>query len=796
MFFRKLSKKKKIAFIIIFILIIIYCFILPSELFNKPVCTVITDKNDELLGAHIASDGQYRFPDIKEVPAKFEKAIIAFEDKRFKYHWGFDFLAFSRAIKQNISQNKIVSGGSTLTMQVIRLSRNKSRTVLEKIFEIILATRLEFSYSKKEILSMYASNAPFGGNVVGLEAAGWRYFGTSPDKLTWAESAMLAVLPNSPALIHPGKNRTNLLKKRNKLLKKLYKKEIIDEETYILSIDEPIPDNPNPFPNLAPHLLAKTNAEKNISAITKTTVDIETQKKVSQIINRHHRKLKANQINNAAAIVLEVETGNTIAYIGNITDFSDETNGNQVDIINSERSTGSILKPFLYAAMLSSGDILPNALVYDIPTRIGGYTPKNYSRGYDGAVKAKQALARSLNIPAVRMLRQYGNERFYHKLEQTGMTTLHRNPSHYGLSLILGGCEGTLWELSGIYASMARTLNNYNLYANKYDKNDYHPPVIYFKDNYKEVKKKPWTNLENASYFDASAIWLTFDAMLEVERPEDESNWRYFESSEKIAWKTGTSFGFRDAWAIGVTPKYVVGVWAGNADGEGRPDLIGIKAAAPILFDIFDILPDSPEWFKKPLADMTTADICSESGHLAGNICPDTEEEWLPRTAERFTACPYHKMIHLDKSEKFQVTSDCEDIDNIISKAWFVLPPAVENYYKKKNSGYKYLPQYRSDCGQTSGIPFKNMELIYPFHNSKIFVPIEIDGEPGRTVFEAAHRKRSTTIFWYVDEEMVGQTKDIHQMELRPKPGEHLLTLIDEKGEKLTISFKIIDRNN
>lgn len=787
-------KQKKILKISVpIILIFIYWIILPSKLFNDPFCSVIEDRNGELLGAHIAKDGQYRFPETKKVPKKFKDAIITFEDKRFYYHWGFDVISLFRAIKQNVSSGGVVSGASTIPMQVIRLSRKgKKRTIREKLIEIILATRLEFSYSKNEILNLYASHAPFGGNVVGIDAASWRYFGTSSDKLSWAQAVTLAVLPNAPALIHPGKNRKSLFNKRNRLLKRLYENKKISKETYELAIEEEVPTVIKTFPNISRHLLAKVENGKN--KLVKTTLKIDIQNKVNEIVNRHHKRLAGNKINNAAVLVLEVETGDVVAYIGNINNFSNDVNDNSVDIISSERSTGSILKPFLYASMLSEGQILQNTLIYDIPTRMGGYTPKNYSRGYDGAVPAHEALARSLNIPAVRMLRAYGNKKFYSKLENIGITSLHNNPDYYGLSLILGGCEGSLWDICGAYASMARTLNHYENFGYQYDKMDFHPPNYVFKKHKIRNTDDDYDDLENSSYFSASAIYLTFKAMLDVERPNDESNWEMFQSSEQISWKTGTSFGFRDAWAIGVTTKYVVGVWAGNADGEGRPGIVGVKAAAPILFDVFDVLPDAPNWFKMPKTDMMKADICKKSGHLASIICDDIEEIYISKAGNCSDVCPYHKLIHLDENEHYRVNGNCESINKIITKPWFILPPSVEYYYKKRNASYKYIPPFRSDCAENSDKLEKDMELIYPFNNSKIYVPIEITGKLGKTVFEAAHRDKDISIFWYVDNELIGKTSGIHQIELSPTEGEHILTLVDENGEKIVKKFEVLGR--
>jgi penicillin-binding protein 1C len=791
----KFLKKHKIALSIGVVLITFYCLILPSNLFDEPFCTVLKDHNGELLGAHIAKDGQYRFPEADSIPQKFEKAIISFEDKRFKYHWGVDILSIARAIKQNIQAGEVVSGGSTITMQVIRLSRKgKKRTIWEKIVEIVLATRLEFSYSKSEILNMYASHAPFGGNVVGIDAASWRYFGLSSDKLSWAQSATLAVLPNSPSLIHPGKNREILKQKRDKLLEKMYLQEIIDKETYYLSLDEEIPTVDKAFPNEAHHLLFRKVKDDFIHS--NSTIDGAIQKKINKISKKHNERLSANNISNLAILVLEVETNEVKAYVGNVKDSRNKDNNYSVDLIMAERSTGSILKPFLYAAMLTDGYVLPNTLVYDIPTRIGGYTPKNYNRSYSGAVPAQEALARSLNIPAVRMLRSYGLEKFYYKLEDIGMTSLDYHPDHYGLSLILGGCEGSLWEVSCIYASMARTLLNYEKLGFQYNKNDY--AEAHYLENRKTVAQNDPSlgQTENSSFFSASAIYCTFEAMLDVERPESESNWELFRSSEKIAWKTGTSFGFRDAWAIGVTPKYVVGVWAGNADGEGRPGLVGIKAAAPILFDVFNVLPDAENWFQIPLNDMVKADICCESGYLAGPACDNHIHQYIPNTGMRSDPCPFHKLIHLDKSREFQVHADCESTENIITESWFVLPPAVEKYYKSLHASYRILPPMRNDCMDSNISDSKGMELIYPFFDTKIFIPKELSGKLGKTVFEAAHRNKDIKIFWYIDKKLVGTTQGIHQIEIAPSEGEHVLTLLDENGEKIIRTFEVYGRNN
>ncbi|MEW6470354.1 MAG: penicillin-binding protein 1C [Bacteroidota bacterium] len=762
-----------------------FIFCIPSELFEDPTSTVLEDQDGKLLCAQIADDGQWRFPHNPNVPDKFVQCLIQFEDRSFYNHLGVNPLAVGRALMQNISSGKKVSGGSTITMQLVRIMRkNKPRTFYQKTVEMILATRVELSYSKKEILALYASNAPFGSNVVGLDAASWRYFGRSPDKLSWAESATLAVLPNAPSLMHPGKNRDKLLAKRNRLLDRLLEAGIIDRSTCEISKEEPLPEKPYPLPQHAPHLLTRAVKEGLKGQRVRTTLKLDLQLRVNELVELHHQQLKANEIHNAAALVLDVQTGNVLAYTGN-TENSDPQHGSDVDVIAAPRSTGSILKPLLFARMLSEGELLSTQLVADIPTQIGGYSPKNYYLTYDGAVPAKKALARSLNIPIVKLLQQHGVEKFHYLLNKIGMTTVTNPAEHYGLSLILGGAEGKLWDIAGIYASMARTLNNYTAYNGKYNQADFHPPY------YRPGSNASSQVLEETSWFDAAAIYQTFEAMVEVSRPDEENSWREFASSVKIAWKTGTSFGFRDGWAIGVTPRYVVAVWTGNADGEGRPGLIGVKTAAPLMFGIFNALRPSG-WFDRPYDEMTRALVCRQSGFRAIDICEHTDTVWIQSTGVNAPPCPYHRLVHLDASGQYRVSSDCENVSAMKNVSWFVLPPAMEWYYKSKNANYRELPPWRKGCSASSGIG--SMELIYPKQLSKIYVPRELDGTRSKTVFEVAHREKGLTIYWHLDEDFIGQTKDLHQMGLNPPAGIHTLTLVDENGETLTQQFEIIDK--
>jgi len=789
------KKKYKIVFLLILlsILILIFWFSIPDPLFSDPTCTVIEDRQGELLGAKIADDGQWRFPYNEDVPEKFKHSIISFEDRYFYYHPGINPYSLIRAAVVNIRSGRIVSGGSTLTMQVIRLSRKgKDRTIPEKLVEIFLAFRLELSYSKDEILSLYASNAPFGGNVVGLDAASWRYFGCAPSDLSWSEAAVLAILPNSPSLIHPGKNRNLLLVKRNRLLSKLYNTGKIDSTTYVLSTLEPLPENPLPLPSLSPHLLSRVYQNHRGERIHTTLVK-NIQERAEIIVESHHRTLKHNEIHNAACLILDVETGDVLAYVGNTQNPDQPEHGSDVDIITAPRSTGSILKPLLFCLMLNEGSILPGTLIPDIPTHYTGYTPKNFSLTYDGAVPAKKSLSKSLNIPAVRMLQQFGLERFHYYLTKLGMTTIDKSAEHYGLSLILGGAEGTLWDLTGIFCSFARILKHYNNYDGLYFESDLKNPNYILESSSHLDSSETKHILKGNNLVNASSIWLTFQSLIEINRPENEAGWKYFASSDHVAWKTGTSFGFRDGWAIGTTPDYTVGVWVGNADGEGRPNLTGIQTAAPILFDIFNFLP-SGGWFDIPLDELRYIPVCRQSGHRAGMFCSDIDTILVPEQGLNTNPCPYHLIVHLTTDGKYRLNSECAKTSEMFHTTWFILPPVQEWYYQSKNPEYKQLPPLHPDCYSNENIA--EMDLIYPKDNSRIYIPYELDGSKGQVVFEAAHRIHDASIYWHIDQEYIGTTQYIHQIGVCPEQGEHILTLVDESGNRLQTKIEVLTRKN
>ena len=762
-FFKRLSVTKKVILCILAFLVTGYIFCLPRHLFHVPYSTVVTDRNEELLGARIASDGQWRFPPRNTTPEKIKECLITFEDKHFYHHWGVNPFAIGRAFYQNVKNKRIVSGGSTLTMQTIRLARNESRTFREKLIEMIWATRLEFRASKEEILSMYISHAPFGGNVVGLDAAAWRYFGHSADDLSWAESAMLAVLPNAPAMIHLSKGRKTLLDKRNRLLKQLLEKKTIDSSTYELAISEPLPDEPHALPQIAPYLVSRFYQERN-GEYSRSTINKGIQTQVEDLAERWSNEFGRSDIRNLAILVIDIPSNQVVAYCGNV-HFDRKQGGNQVDVIQAPRSTGSILKPFLYYAMLQEGSLLPDMLLPDVPVNINGFTPQNFSMQFEGAVPASEALARSLNIPAVTMLQRYGVPKFHSFLQQIGLKTINRSSSHYGLSLILGGAEATLWDVTNAYAMMGRSL-------------------LQLPQRSCSLLLPTSRITESTDPFQPGAVWQTFDALKEVNRPE-EIDWKSIPSMQTIAWKTGTSYGFRDAWAVGVTPRYAVGVWVGNATGEGKPGLVGAQTAGPVLFDIFNLLPSS-SWFTRPAGIFVEAEVCRKSGHLKGRFCDETDTLLVLPAGLRTEACPYHHLVTLSANESQRIYENCANTEPTLRKSWFTLPPVWEWYYKQHHPEYKPLPPFKAGCGEDT---FQPMQFIYPPMNARIKLPKQLDGSKGFLTVELAHNNPNATVFWHLDETYQAQTQDFHKISLQPAAGKHSLTAVDGEGNTISTNF-------
>ncbi len=757
------SRKRRIGWGLgILLLAAIFWFAFPGELFPVPYARVALAEDGRLLAAEIAEDGQWRFAPLEKTPEKAALATRFFEDEYFYRHPGVNPVSLFRALRANRKAGKIVEGGSTISMQVIRMSLgNPPRTYLQKLKEVYLAIRLTAGCSKDQVMRLYLSHAPYGGNVVGIRAASWRYFDRSVDQLSWAETATLAVLPNAPGLIHPGRNRAALLRKRDALLRKLYDKGILDEETLSLALMEPLPSKPYPIPQVSPHLLQHQEAKK--SAWVQTSIDHALQVQVQSRLNAYTRITEETGISNAAVLVVSLSNGAVKAYCANAQ--NEATRSPYVDLILAPRSSGSILKPLLYAKAFEKGRVQPSSWLRDVPITIGTFSPKNFDKRFEGIVPADEALSRSLNVPAAILLKEYGLGPFYKDLQSMRFSTLHAGPDHYGLSLILGGAEVTLWDLAAVYAREVSVLcHGHGRQA------DVH---IVQSDSIHRVPRQ----------LDPAAAYMVSEALTNVQRPSLNEHWKSFGSSREISWKTGTSHGFRDAWAVGWDGDFLVAVWCGNADGEGRPGLTGTTIAAPLLFQTFELLPRGTP-LEKPHGQFTTKTVCATSGLRPTPACPSAYVQ-VPKAANTLAPCRYHKTIFLDK-DGMRVRKDCGEIAK--DTAWLVLDPVADFYYAQKHVGLPAMPPLATNCPSST----QHLAVVYPYEATVITVPKAFSGERAKVMLEATHRASDATVYWHLDDAYIGATQAPHQLPVDLPQGKHRLTIVDGVGSTSSIRFDVL----
>lgn len=736
----RITKREKVLIAegaAIAIVLLLWLFCLPDKLFSSTAySTVVTASDGKLLGARVADDGQWRFPACDSVPEKFAKALIEYEDRTFYSHCGVSLRGICRAVWQNLANGRVVSGASTITMQTIRLHRQGPRNIFEKLVEVFMATRLECRYSKDEILRLYASHAPFGGNVVGIDAALWRYLGSDGSEMSWAEAATLAVLQNAPATIHLAKNRDKLQAKRDRLLARLRDKGELTDDEYELAIEEPLIGKPYPMPGLAPHLVEYYSRTAH-GERTRTSVDYSLQRRLEMLTSAWREDLSYSGINDLSAVIADVATGDIIAYCGNA-DMDADREGKWVDIARAPRSSGSILKPLLYCAAIQDGLILERTILPDIPTDFGGFAPKNFDGAFSGVVEANTALALSLNVPNVWLLKEYGVTKFATMLQRCGLSTLDKPAHHYGLSLILGGAEVSLVDVVDCYARLARHDAGFPLN-------------------------------------DSVAVYAMLNAMRDVNRP-DQLDWSRLSSVQNIAWKTGTSYGARDGWAIGLTPRYVVGVWVGNANGSGVAGLTGAQTVGPVMFDIFNLLPASG-WFAEPSG--RKAIVCKNSGYLAGKYCAETVEQTVSENSSKSRLCPYCHQIPVSLDGLRRV-ADCEEPMEL--KSYFMLPPVHKYYYKQSHANYIEPPVEAAPDNSS-------VRIIYPANGAVVSLPHKIDGNRAHLICKATHSDPSAELFWHLDNNFVGATTDIHQVHIAPSEGYHKLSVYDSNGASQTVEL-------
>ena len=761
---KKSLKKLVIIFAALFLMLVVFSLIIylsfdvskMQEDIEKRYSTSILDANGKLMDVFLTSDEQWHLKVEGDVSENLKEAVLTYEDKNFNTHHGVDFLAIVRAFKNNFIGRKR-SGASTITMQVAKLSSPKKRTYINKFIEIIQAFKIESKLDKDTILKLYLNNAPYGGNIVGYGTAARMYFRKEPRNLSWSECALLAVLPNSPGSMNVEKNHERLISKRNNLLDKLYEKGKLTEQQLSLAKEEPLPDTRYPFERVAPHLARRLfNTEKD--KVIKTTIDYDLQKRMQEIVKSYVGYTHSEGITNAAMLIVENKTRNVKAYIGS-QEFMDMENEGQVDGVIAKRSPGSILKPFLYALSIDEGMIAPESLVQDVPMFFANFSPQNANKKYTGMVEARQALISSLNIPFVHLLDQYGEYKFYYFLKD--MLGFDENaPEKYGLSLILGTKEFSVEEIAMLYSGLA----NYGSLTSL---------------NYL-VKKDSNNNGRSKTMFSKGASYLTLDTLKELVRPGLNNLYRW---KDPISWKTGTSYGKRDAWACGMTPDYTVIVWVGNFSGKSNENLSGVISGGRLLFNVFEELENSNKRFEEPYYELENIKVDKITGYRIDIDGIETKTIKFPIKAKPLKISPFYKKIYVDDND-VEIDSRSPDFANSHEKVIMNYPLEVVNYFIRENRDVSEI--YHTNSKE------KSLKILYPTPNLKILLPKDLDKEQ-KLIVKIANLKNQD-IYWYLDKEFIGIDKSFEK-EIELGIGEHTLTIMAEDGEVVKTKFSIEKTN-
>jgi penicillin-binding protein 1C len=648
---------------------------LPQKASKPAFSRVVQARDGSLLRAYLSPDEKWRFRvDSDELPPHLTEGLLCLEDQYFRSHPGVNPLAVGRALAQNFRFRQQVSGASTLTMQVARLIEPAPRVWSNKIREALRAFRLEAQLSKKEILNLYFSYAPFGGNLEGIESAAQRYFGKSARLLSAAESAFLLLLPQSPRRWSQ-QGAVNLKKLRDGRLKRFAECGVLGSDELQTAMNQPIPEWRGNFQMYAGHVsdwaLGLTNGDRIV-----TTIDFNMQKSLEELASAQEAELRAAGILNIGVVAVDNETGEILAGVGNF-DIRRAGDAQQFNSLLVPRSTGSLLKTFLYARLLESGDLLPESLMEDVPLEFNGYRPENYSGEFQGLVEARMALAHSLNVPWIKALKDYGVDAFMAHLLSSGLRSPQK-PSDVGVSMAVGGLQANLADMVMLYRSVAA-----------------------------DGEMRPLTLIQGESARPPSWSWmhpgaahLVREALKIRGRPDFAIDPRHLVHS-RIRWKTGTSQGNRDAWAIGFDPSFTVGVWLGNLDQRAVPALVGPEVSAPIMFDAFSrlkrqALSTDVDWYA---TGTESVEVCSFSGLPRGPACPHTKSVLGLKGLAMRTRCPYHQDILIDAKSGLRITRECEGPDMRAQvRSVLDLTPDAAEWTRAHLPGLELSPRFHPAC--------------------------------------------------------------------------------------------------
>lgn len=733
----------------------------------------VHDRNSRLLRMTLAKDDIYRVRTrLNEISPLALEATLLYEDRYFYFHPGVNPISLVRASWTTFVKQQRVVGASTITMQLSRyLYKIDSRTITGKLKQIIRALLIEFLYSKEEILETYLNVVPYGFNIEGIGAASHIYFRKEPNRLSLLEALTLAVIPQSPHV------RTKHIKEKRKASAALQQSRAVLLKQWLKAFPENVDKaldfsleldmrHPGQLPFRAPHL-ACDMLENSSSELLKTTIDLSLQSAFETVISKYTRRRQKEAINNASVMLVDTNTMETLAVVGSADFFSNKISG-QVNGTRARRSPGSALKPFVYALAMEQGLIHQQTMLKDTPTPFGTYTPDNFDRAFSGPLSAMDALIHSRNIPAIHLAGKISDPDLYGFLKKAGIP-LNDDSKHYGLSIVLGTAEVTMEELVELYAMLKNNGRMRHL---------------------KKLLKEPYQ--EGQPFLTAESCFLVLEMLSHNPRPSGETSDRWLLRPQNVAWKTGTSVGFRDAWAIGVFDHYVLAVWIGNFSGRGNQVFVGRHAAGPLLFELIQALAKLQEvHFEEVLPQMqlnvSEIEVCSLSGQIPHRDCPHRKRTWFIPGVSPISQCQVHRRLEIDIISGMQVCPSFEGpTKSLVFEFW---PTDLLKLFKQAGVGRRVPPALHPQCQQEV---FGDIgpKIISP--KKDIVYNLRTKGSDSKMIPLIAVGDGNVTIFsWFVDNQPVGQSKVQHPLLWKAQPGRHLVKVIDEFGRSAVSSIEI-----
>ena len=759
---RSLVKRLVISGVSVFLL-----FLLLNILFPLPdriaYSTIITNEKGELLNAYLTPDGKWRMKtELGEISPLLRKTIVAKEDRYFYSHPGVNFFAVGRAAVSNLLHLRRTSGASTITMQVARALERRPRTFWTKIIESFRAFQLEWKYDKDEILQLYLNLVPYGGNIEGVKAASLLYFRKNPDHLSLAEITALSIIPNRPSSLVIGKNNDRIIIERNRWLQAFAKEEVFTEKEIEDALAEPLNAYRSSVPHYLPHLSYQLKRRASAVSVA-TTIDLNTQLKLEKLTEDYVRALKLINIRNAAVIVIDNRTHKVVAYLGSA-GFQDTTDGGQVNGAAAIRQPGSTLKPLLYGLAMDEGIFTPKSMIADVAVNYAGYAPENYDRQFNGQVTLERALEQSLNIPAVKALHAVGVERMTGVLTEANFRQIEKDRKKLGLSLALGGCGASLEELTGLFSAFA----NEGLYV----------PPVYMKGD--SVRSGTRILSRESSY-------LITEILSKVSRPDFPLNWSATEHMPKIAWKTGTSYGRRDAWSIGYNRNFTVGVWVGNFSALGVPELSGANTATPLLFKIFNTIDydSDSEWYAPP-KELDQRQVCTESGLPPGPNCTNLALDYFIPLVSSTRTCKHLKEWKISADGRTSYCESCAPESGFVRKLYRDVSPEMEIYFAERGIAYEAVPPHNPDCEKI----FKgNGPAITSPRNGTEYLLDRTDPEPIQ--LSARTGNEVGQVYWYINDQFFKSARASEPVFFVPSEGPVKISCTDDKGRNRDIWIRV-----